>query len=65
MKALGCFALVGAAAAVISFCRRGAATIAWIRYWVYGDQEAKQYFYGDDCVMCESPWTNTQRKDWE
>jgi dienelactone hydrolase len=41
------------------------AMIAWIRYWVYNDQEAAQYFYGDDCIMCMSPWTNTQRKNWQ
>jgi len=36
----------------------------WLRYWINDDQEAKRYFYGDDCVMCSSPWTNTQRKNW-
>ncbi len=41
------------------------ALIAWIRYWIYNDQGAKHYFYGDDCVMCSSPWTNPQRKFWE
>jgi dienelactone hydrolase len=40
------------------------AMIAWLRYWIYNDQDAKQYFFGDDCVMCKSPWTNTQRKNW-
>jgi dienelactone hydrolase len=40
------------------------AMIAWLRYWIYDDQNAKQYFFGDDCVMCKSPWTNTQRKHW-
>jgi dienelactone hydrolase len=40
------------------------AMIAWIRYWVYDDQEAAKYFEGDDCIMCMSPWTNTQRKNW-
>jgi dienelactone hydrolase len=40
------------------------AMIAWLRYWIYDDQNAKQYFFGDDCVMCNSPWTNTQRKHW-
>ncbi len=40
------------------------AAIAWIRYWIYNDQEAAKYFEGDDCVMCMSPWTNTQRKNW-
>ena len=41
------------------------AIIAWIRYWIYNDQGAKNYFYGDDCVMCKSPWSNTQRKNWQ
>jgi dienelactone hydrolase len=41
------------------------AIIAWIRYWIYNDEGAKHYFYGDDCVMCTSPWTNPQRKFWE
>lgn len=40
------------------------AMIAWLRYWIYNDQDAKRYFFGDDCVMCNSPWTNTQRKKW-
>ena len=40
------------------------AMIAWLRYWIYNDQDAKRYFFGDDCVMCNSPWTNTQRKTW-
>jgi hypothetical protein len=38
--------------------------IAWLRYWIYNDQGAKRYFFGDDCVMCTSPWTKTQRKNW-
>lgn len=41
------------------------AIIAWIRYWIYNDQGAKRYFYGNDCVMCVAPWTNPQRKNWE
>ncbi len=41
-----------------------APTIAWLRLWVYGDQGAKQYFYGDDCILCKDPWTNPQRKNW-
>jgi dienelactone hydrolase len=40
------------------------AMIAWIRYWIYDDQDAKRYFFGNDCVMCRAPWTNTQRKHW-
>jgi len=42
-----------------------AALIAWLRLWVYGDQGAKKYFYPDDCVLCQSPWTNPQRKNWQ
>jgi dienelactone hydrolase len=41
------------------------AMIAWIRYWVYNDQGAKKYFYGDDCIMCMSPWSDMQRKNWQ
>jgi dienelactone hydrolase len=40
------------------------AMIAWLRYWIYNDQNARDYFFGDDCVMCRSPWTKTQRKNW-
>jgi hypothetical protein len=41
------------------------AIIAWLRYWIYNDQGAKNYFYGDDCVMCDDDWTNPQRKNWQ
>lgn len=39
--------------------------VAWLRYWACGDQGAKHYFFGDDCVMCKSPWTMPQRKNWQ
>lgn len=29
---------------------------AWLRYWVNGDEDAKRFFWGDGCEMCESPW---------
>jgi hypothetical protein len=40
--------------------------IAWLRLFVYGDQAAKPWFYGDDCRLCQDPWTDIQRKngDW-
>ena len=38
--------------------------VAWLRYWACNDQGAKSYFFGDDCVMCKSPWTKPQRKNW-
>jgi len=42
------------------------AIIAWLRYWVYGDAGGKKYFYGDDALMCKSPWTTMcQRKNWQ
>ncbi|XXY47616.1 dienelactone hydrolase family protein [Sorangium sp. So ce269] len=41
------------------------AIVAWLRYWIYNDTGGKHYFYGDDCVMCTSPWVNPQRKNWE
>jgi hypothetical protein len=40
------------------------AVIAWLRYWVYGDQGARSYFWGDDCVLCKAPWAMPQRKNW-
>ena len=42
-----------------------APTVAWLRYWACGDQGAKNYFYGDDCVLCKSPWGMPQRKKWQ
>ena len=41
------------------------AIIAWMRYWIYNDTGAQRYFYGNDCVMCTSPWVNPQRKNWQ
>jgi hypothetical protein len=38
--------------------------IAWLRLWVYGDEGAKKYFYGDDCTLCKAPWVMPQRKNW-
>jgi hypothetical protein len=42
-----------------------APTVAWLRLWVYGDQAARPYFYGNDCTLCADPWTNPQRKNWQ
>lgn len=39
--------------------------VAWLRYWVYGDEGAKSWFFGDDCVLCMSPWTEIQRKNYD
>ncbi len=40
-----------------------APAIAWLRYWACGDQNARKYFFDDDCVLCRSPWSG-QRKNW-
>jgi hypothetical protein len=36
-----------------------------LRLWVYGDQGARKYFYGSDCILCQSPWVNPQTKNWQ
>lgn len=41
------------------------AIVAWMRYFIYDDQGARDYFYGNDCVLCGPPWENPQRKNWE
>lgn len=40
------------------------AIVAWMRYWIYNDMGASNYFFGDDCVLCMAPWENPQRKNW-
>lgn len=40
-----------------------AGALAWLRYWACDDQGAKKYFYGDDCTLCQAPWS-AQRKNW-
>ena len=42
-----------------------APAIAWLRHWVFGDPDARKYFYGTDCLLCQSPWTDIQRKNSE
>jgi len=44
-----------------------APAVAWLRFWVFGDSTAQSYFYGSDCVLCQSPWLDLQRKNaaWE
>ena len=38
--------------------------LAWMLYWACNDQGARRYFWGDDCLLCRSPWTNARRKNW-
>jgi hypothetical protein len=41
------------------------AILAWMRYWIYGDMGARGYFFGADCTLCDDPWENPQRKNWQ
>lgn len=41
------------------------AIVAWMRFWVYGDEGARDYFFGASCKLCQAPWENPQRKNWE
>jgi hypothetical protein len=41
-----------------------APAIAWLELWVHNAEGARNYFYGDNCVLCRSPWLNPQRKNW-
>jgi hypothetical protein len=34
-----------------------APAIAWLRLWVYGDQNARSYFYGSGATLCQTPWS--------
>jgi hypothetical protein len=40
-----------------------APAIAWLRLWAYGDSGAKKYFYGADCILCQSPWIDIEKKN--
>jgi len=40
------------------------AIVAWMRYWIYSDTGARNFFFGDDCVLCKAPWEKPQRKNW-
>jgi hypothetical protein len=41
-----------------------APTIAWLRYWACGDQNAERFFFGDDCTLCSAPWAQPERKEF-
>jgi hypothetical protein len=42
------------------------AMTAWLRYWVNGDESAKNYFWGPGCVMCsDSSWTLQGNALWD
>ena len=35
--------------------------IAWLRYWIYGDQSQRGWFFGEDCRLCS--WEDVRRKN--
>jgi len=37
-------------------------SVAWLRLQLFGDDGARDYFYGPNCKLCGSPWV-TQRKN--
>ena len=39
--------------------------IAWLRYWLYGDQAQRKWFFGADCTLCVEPWGMVQKKNYE
>ncbi|HEX2957757.1 MAG TPA: hypothetical protein VHO70_13060, partial [Chitinispirillaceae bacterium] len=41
------------------------AIVAWMRYWIYNDTGARNYFWDSDCIVCKAPWQNPQRKNWQ
>jgi hypothetical protein len=40
-----------------------APAVAWLRYWVLGDEGARNWFFGPSCILCMDPWTVIQRKN--
>jgi hypothetical protein len=38
-----------------------APTVAWLRLWACEDANAKQYFYGPNCILCTSPWASQSK----
>jgi hypothetical protein len=38
-----------------------APTVAFLRLWACGDENAKKYFYGSDCTLCKAPWKSQNK----
>ena len=38
--------------------------IAWLRFWIYGDESQRDWFFGTDCKVCVSPWADVQKKNY-
>ena len=37
--------------------------VQWLRYWIYGDQAAREWFFGPNCTLCGGDWTDIQQKN--
>ena len=35
--------------------------VAWLRYWLYGDESKKAWFFGASCMLCS--WPDVQKKN--
>jgi hypothetical protein len=42
---------------VLTGGRERGPSIAWLRMWIYGDDGARDFFYGASCTLCVTPWT--------
>ncbi len=38
-----------------------APSIAWLRYWIYGDESQRDWFFGESCTLCS--WPDVRRKN--
>ena len=38
--------------------------IAWLRYWIYGDQSARDWFFGTSCRLCSWPDVRKKNHTW-
>jgi hypothetical protein len=39
--------------------------IAWLRYWIYGDQAQKDWFFGASCKLCSWPDVRKKNHTWD
>ena len=38
--------------------------IAWLRYWIYGDQAQRDWFFGASCKLCSWPDVKKKNHTW-
>jgi hypothetical protein len=42
-----------------------APAVAWLRYWIYGDQAAREWFFGASCRLCSWPDFRRKNHNWD